>query len=894
MRLFRLLAACLIAAPLAAQGSLTTPEQALGFSIGADYQLADYTQLHRWWEKLAAESPRMELDTIGTTAEGRPQIMAILSAPANLARLEEYRRTAETLARGRVDEATARRLAAEGKAIVWIDGGLHATEVLGAQQLMELVWQFVSQNDPETLRILDDVIILAVHANPDGHELVADWYMMEPDQNRRSYGGIPRLYQKYIGHDNNRDFYRNAQAESRNMSRAMYTKWYPQIMYNHHQTGPAGTVMFAPPFRDPFNYVYDPMIPTGLDFVGAAMHRRFTQEGKGGTVSRDAANYSTWWNGGLRTTAYFHNIIGILTETIGSPTPMTIPLRPERQLPAGGQVKPVEWGTWRFRQSVDYSMTANRSILDLASRYREDILFNIWRMGANSIERGSRDNWTHYPALIADAQQAAQGLNGAAATAAMEKVLRDPARRDPRAYIIPAGQSEMGNAIDFLEAMAVSGIEIHRATADFTAGGKSYPRGSFVIRGDQAFRPHVIDMFEAQDHPTDLQYPGGPPKAPYDNAGWTLAMQMGFRYDRIRDAFEAPLEPVRGERMLPEPAPFDSRAGAWIVSPAATDAYLAVNRAVKAGGRAERLEDGSFVLRGGRTGEVLATLARERGLPTHSAGNIRGTAVKPLRVGLWDRYGGSMPSGWTRWIFEQFEVPFEVVYPQRLDAGNLSKDFDVLLFVDGAIPAPRQGGGPGGGFAGGGGGGGNNLLNMPEEFRHMTGNVSAETTIPQLRAFVEGGGTIITIGSSATAMAAHLGLPIENHLTEPQPDGSRRAIPRDRYYVPGSLLEVKVNRSLPVAAGAGDSAIVMFDNSPVYRLPPNAAELGITPIGTFASATPLRSGWAHGQEVLENGVTMLQAKVGRGMLYMHGPEVLFRAQPAGTYRFVFNALYGPR
>src|SRR5690606_37086540 len=262
-----------------------------------DYRLATYRQLHSWWEKLAAESPRMLLDTIGTTEEGRQQVMAIISSPANLQRLDHYRSVSERLARARIDEATARSLAAEGKAVVWIDGGLHASEVLGAAQLLELVWQFVSQDDAETLRILDDVIILVVHANPDGHDLVSNWYMRNSDTLARSTSGLPRLYQKYIGHDNNRDFYRNAQPESRNISAAMYTSWYPQIMYNHHQTGPAGSVMFAPPFRDPFNYVYDPMIATGLDFVGAAMDRRFTEERQGGGGQGRARHYPAWCNG---------------------------------------------------------------------------------------------------------------------------------------------------------------------------------------------------------------------------------------------------------------------------------------------------------------------------------------------------------------------------------------------------------------------------------------------------------------------------------------------------------------------------------------------------------------------------------------------------------------------
>ena len=116
------------------------------------------------------------------------------------------------------------------------------------------------------------------------------------------------------------------------MNRVLYREWFPQIIYNHHQTGPAGTVLFAPPFRDPFNYDFDPLVPIGIDLVGAAMHQRFVAEGKPGATMRRGANYSTWWNGGLRTTAYFHNMIGLLTETIGSPTPMEIPFVPARAI----------------------------------------------------------------------------------------------------------------------------------------------------------------------------------------------------------------------------------------------------------------------------------------------------------------------------------------------------------------------------------------------------------------------------------------------------------------------------------------------------------------------------------------------------------------------------------
>src|ERR1044072_485922 len=319
-----------------ATASLTTPLQELGHNLGDDYFLANYKQLTDYWQKLDKQSDRMQVVNIGKTEEGRDQLMAIVSDPGNMRRLKKYQDIARKLclAKGLTDEE-AKKLAHEGKAIVWIDGGLHASEVLGAQQLMETCWQLVSRNDEETKRILKDTIILFVHANPGGMDLCSDWYMRNPDPKKRSLSGLPRLYQKYIGHDNNRDFYASTQSETTNMNRIMYQEWFPQIVYNHHQTGPAGTVLFQPPFRDPINFNFDPLVVTQLELVGANMSNRFAAEGKPGATMRAGSNYSTWWNGGLRTTCYFHNMVGVLTENIGSPTPTGIPFVAVSQLPSG-------------------------------------------------------------------------------------------------------------------------------------------------------------------------------------------------------------------------------------------------------------------------------------------------------------------------------------------------------------------------------------------------------------------------------------------------------------------------------------------------------------------------------------------------------------------------------
>jgi hypothetical protein len=904
MRLFvrRAITALALAAalPLAAvaQGKLTTPKQFFGHEIGEDYWLPNYTQFAKWWETLARESDRMVLDTIGMTAEGRPQLLSIVSSPENIKNREKYRQIAERLSHAEgLTAAQAEALAKEGKAIIWIDGGLHATEVLGPSQLIETHWQFVSQNDAETRRILNDVIIVFVHANPDGMELVADWYMRESDPKKRNMN-IPRLYQKYIGHDNNRDFYANNQPETINMNRALYQEWYPQIMYNHHQTGPAGTVMFAPPFRDPMNYNLHSLIMTGLDQVGSAMHARFVAEGKPGVTMRASTLYSTWWNGGLRTGAYFHNIVGLLTETIGSPTPMRIPFIPDKLLRNADLPLPIQPQEWHFRQSIDYSVTANRGMLDFAQRYRETLLYRQWQMGDEMIAAGNRDSWTVWPKRLQamkDAIAAASpradvnapvipnrgGLGGGVADPKMAAMLRTPELRDPRGYVLSADQKDFLTVLKFVAKLQQNAIVVHRATAPFAVAGKSYPAGSIVVKTNQAYRSFVIDMFDPQDHPNDFKFPGAPPTPPYDNAGWTLAMLMGVQYDRVLDGFDCPCERVAPANLVTAPAGTVAKGGTWKLSPTQNDAFAAVARFQNAGVDVSRAADGNFyIAANGKSRPVAERAAKELGLTFVEAKKPAGAQKVPApRIALFDRYGGQMPSGHTRWLLEQFGMAYTNIYPQELDAGNLRAKYDVIVFPDGSIPAIA-----GGGRRGGFGGAGPDTASLPAEWRKTTGAVTVATTVPQLKAFMEAGGRVVTIGSS-TSLAQHIGLPVESYLAE-----GGKPLPAEKFYVPGSILKASFDTTSMVAKGMAAQAGVFYDNSPVFKLGSDAASKGVKRIAWYEKA-PLLSGWAWGEKYLEGGTAIAEAAVGQGTLYLFGPEILFRAQPHGTFRLFFNALY---
>ncbi|CAN5197545.1 M14 family metallopeptidase [soil metagenome] len=887
-------------APAAGAQAVTSPREAFGHDLGADYSLVDYRQLSEYWTTLARQSDRMRLERIGTTSEGRPMLMAILTAPENHPRLNHYQEIARRLALAEgMSETEARALAAEGKAVIWIDGGLHATEVLGAQQLMEIVHQLASASDPETLRILRDVIVLAVHANPDGHDLVADWYMRRSDPLERSLTGLPRLYHKYIGHDNNRDSYMASQVETRAMDSVMFRAWYPQIMYNHHQTSPRGTIMFAPPFRDPFNYNFDPLVVTMLDQVGAAMHSRMIAEGKPGTVMRNGANFSTWWNGGLRTTAYFHNIVGLLTETFGSPTPQRITLVPSRLLPSGSLPYPIVPQEWRFRQAMDYERTANLAVLDFASKHREELLYNIYRMGKNSIERGSGDNWSLTPSRIRPVAELV-GADTVRQTAEEQArylmPLRDPALRDARAYVIPADQPDFPTATLFVNTLIKTGVSVHRATAPFRVGPRTYPAGSYVVKAAQAFRPHVRDMFEPQDHPDDVQYPGGPPVAPYDVAGYTLVYQMGIAFDRVLDALDGPFEEISGfATITPGRVVGGGVAAGYLLERTSNNAFIAINRLLAAGHAVSQLQapltasgrtfaPGTFFVPANvQLQPLLGDLTGALGVDLLGVQSPPGIATVPVpaaRIGLWDVYGGSMTSGWTRWLFEQFEFPFQLVFAPEIDAGNLRSRFDVIVLPSDAVVLERQSAqervaaqatAP---------------PDAPAEWRARSGTLTRAASVPQLRRFLEEGGTILTIGN-ATSLAYELGLRVTSALA----DSAGAEPPRASFYIPGSVLRMRLDTARPIAHGLGEHVDVFFHRSPAFRLVGGVRDAGTRTIGWYDSAEPLRSGWAWGQHHLEGASGVVEVSVGRGRLVMYGPEVLFRAQPHGTFRLLFNGIY---
>lgn len=523
-----LLVCLLSAAPLA-------PRAHFGYAPGADYKLADYGEIAAYFEKLAQSSDRIRWVEFGRTSLDKPMYIAFISSAENLKRLDRHREISRRLALGQATAEQARALAAEGKAIVWIDSGLHSTEVAPSQHAPELAYRMLTDESEETRRIRENVILLQVPViNPDGLDMVAHWY-------RRNVGTpyelapLPWLYQKYAGHDNNRDYFMMNLAETRHVARLLFKQWFPQIVYNQHQQPAFPARIFVPPYAEPLNPHIPSAVMEGINGIGAAMAERFALENKPGVLSYHS--FDGWWNGGLRSVPAFHNMHGILTETAlysyATPRvykPSELPERFASGIPAAEPTifyqRPWLGGRWGVRDAIEYMLTADFAILDLAARRSSHFLLKAYDLARASIEAGRK---------------------GA-----------------PYAYVVPSEQWDRSNAIEMLRRLKMGGIVVHRAKSEFRVSGKRYAAGSHVLLAAQPFRPYLMDLLEAQKFPELRAGANGPVRRPYDIAGWTLPLMMGVTVDRVDARFDVDLEAVNA---IPAPAPeFVKRTGRWRVA----------------------------------------------------------------------------------------------------------------------------------------------------------------------------------------------------------------------------------------------------------------------------------------------------------------------------------------
>ncbi len=817
-------------------GAIPSPEQQFGFAPGTDRKLADWTQLVGYFRTLGTGSDRVHFEELGKTTEGRPYIALTISSPDNLAHLAEYKAITQKLSDARAtapDEAA--KLIARGKIILVVTCNIHSTEIASSQSAAAFAYKLATANDPDTQAILQNVIVVLVPSlNPDGQQLVVDWY--------KKYLGTPYegsspvvLYHKYVGHDDNRDWYGLTQVETRLLVDKVLNGYHPQALYDLHQMGAYGPRMYMPPWVDPIDPNVDPLLQQSMNALGSSMAYDVAREGRQGVLIHGV--YDLWSPG--RCYMCYHDTLRVLTESASAnlATPIEVPFDKldrgigyDAKVAAWNFPDPWKGGTWRLGDIVRYQQAAFDSISRTAALDREKFL---------------RDYYT-----VAQHQIAPKDA--------------------PYAYVLPSGQADPAVEARLVNILREGEIEVETSTAAFDAGGQHFPPGSYIVRMAQPFGAWAKTLLEVQHYPDLREYPGGPPQRPYDVTAQTLPLLFGLHAVEVQDKFTAATAPVTQAALpattVPAKAPFG-----YLVDDRSNSSLYALIALTGKGVQAYRLTGSGYApgaiylpQQPGLAAKLQALTAKFPLAITAASAAPAGAAlaVKQPRIGLYQSWVASLDEGWTRWIFDQNSVPYTRLVDADVRKGDLRSRFDVIVLPDNspaAITTGRAGrdedAGP----------------KVPPEF---TGGLGPDG-VAALDAFAKVGGTIVTL-NRASGVYAKKDAPVANVL-----DG----VPPKQFYIPGSILEVKVDPTDPICFGAPETLPIFFEMSPAF-----AVSGAATAPASYTSDNPLLSGWILGGTALNGRAAIAEEPMGAGRVILFGFRPQYRAQSEGTYKLFFNAL----
>jgi len=849
----------IVVATVCAYAQVPSPESQIGFKVGEDRKLADWQQVVDYYKKVAAAVPdRVRFEEIGKSTLGKPFVAMTISSPQNLQNLQRYLQIQQRLADPReLTDAEAEKLIGEGKAVVLITCTVHSTEVASTQTSMEYVYKLLTEDSPQHKEILDNVIFLLIPSlNPDGQDLVVKWY--------RKYVGTPyegaqpvELYHPYTGHDDNRDWYMFTQVESQLTVGKVQNVWHPEVVYDVHQMGSTSARLFVPPFLDPIDPNVDPLLVQETNALGTSMASDLASAGKTGVAINAIYDF---WSPARHYQAY-HAGLRVLTESASVRIASPIRLRFEdlETNALGYNARQASWnfpdpwkgGEWKLRDIVDYQLIAFESCLHHVAQNREQYVRNFYQLGKRAL--------------------AAAG---------------------PFAFIVPPDQKDAPTAAKMLNTLRFGMVEVQRAKAKFAADGIEYPAGSYVILLSQPYGRYAKTLLERQQYPDLREYPGGPPKRPYDVTAQTLPLLMGVKTVEVASPFKADLEPV--DKIEVAPARLDPKSKQYLLRSDSDYAFLAVNRLLKQGVPVARLHSavkdhgldfpaGTFVVRSNAVAQVapqLGLVAAGTELPLADA-----PAVKAPRIGIYNSYNPSMDEGWTRWLLEQFEFPYTRLYDKDIRAGELRAKYDVILIPDQSANAivdgiPRRTPGteseaPAQGRAGRGFGGGGP---MPDEF---TGGIGRQG-VNNLRTFVLQGGTLVALNDASGFAIDRLGVNARNVL---------RDVANKDFYGPGAILRVNVDPNHPLGYGMDRDTAVWFEHSPAFAATFTNNVADPLTVASYPDGNPLMSGWLLGDSLLYGRSAVLDAPLGHGHAVLFGFRPQYRGQSYGTFKMFFNSLF---
>ena len=840
-----------------AQGAVTMPGEHFGFELAADGRYAMWDEEVAYYETLARESDRIDLRVLGESTQGRPFLLLTISSPQNLARTERYKEIARQLANPRgLTPQQIDGLADEGRAVVLVTLGLHSTEVASAQMGPRLVYRLATSDDEQIRTILDNTIFLLIPSfNPDGHDIVGEW-LAETAGTPYEGVGPAEVYSEYVGHDNNRDGYMLSQVESQLWAKVMFEEWYPQIYKDTHQMGSYGARFNIPPKHDPINPHVDPLIWRSSQLLGGAMGTTLEAEGVTGVESQ--VHYDAWFMASFHGVSNLSNVTSFHTESASARLIWPLYIHPQ-QIVSNRRGRPENkaqmtfphpWpgGWWRQSDIARQQEIETLALLEAASHYRRQFLKNRALVASRQVEM-----------------------------AAVEA---------PYGHVIPLRQHDPGTAVKFVSTLMRSGVEVHRAVEGFTTSGRAVEPGDLVIRLDQPSRALIKTMIEPAIYPDNewTRRQDGSPLPPYDMASFTLGDHMGVESFPLAERLTVTLEKLDEAPTIAGMIKGTGSSG-WLLTPTWNDSFRAVNRVLDRGGAVYRLPNppepwapGTFWIPadGSTDASAVQALANEFGLPftaVASAPAGQMSQLKPLRVGLYRRYsGGNMDEGWTRFLFDNWEVPYARVDADEITEGGLNAKYDVLLFADdslaaimggeGGEPEPSPYGGPG----------------YPPEYSKGLRDVGLEA----VKDFVRNGGSLVLFDDATALATEKFGIPVRNPLA-----GALNT----EFFAPGSTLRVRMDTSHPLGYGMPEHAMIVFFNSVAFDITNSRSNDQLAVVARYGDRDLLRGGWLDGERHLAQQAALVDVGYGEGRIALIGFRAQNRAQAHGTLKVLFNALY---
>ena len=857
----RLVAAVALLCAASAAQPILTPDAFAGFPIGSDGNLLRWERIVEYFQLLDAGSERVQVRELGKTHNGNPFILATISSPANIARLAEIQAAQRRIAFPEgLSEAEIDAIAESSPAVVLVTCSIHASEIGATQMAVELAHQLAVDDSAWTRRVLDNVVFLLVPSfNPDGQVIVADW------NNRvrgteRVWSSLPWLYHPYVGHDNNRDAFMMTQPESRYGNRILFQEWFPQVYVDQHQQGQNGMRVFVPPFSNPINPNVHPSIWAGAGKIGFAMYQALHEAGIDG-VGYDA-RYTAWWQGGFLRGAWFHNIVGILTEVasanLASPTfqekaelgrrsasgshanwldarerdPAAPMPPPSDVMPRYDYPRPWLGGKWTLRNIIDAELALTHALLESAADQRRRLIRTQIRMGLDAIAAGRAG--------------------------------------DPWAYLFSPDQQDPAALYRLLEALHFCGVIVEQAEASFEAAGRSWPAGSYVIRMAQPFRAYARTCSSPRSIRSGLHAARQDVRPTHDLTAWTLPLQMGVKTAVAKDSFEADL---RRLDVVPPPA------GSWREGPGGAVIAAGPNNLATLISRlhakripvrlltegAASLPAGSALLEPSTPPEV-AEWVRELGLQATPAPQPGAPSqpLRPVRVALYRPWTASMDEGWTRWLLEQYEIAFTPLFDADIRAGELRRHWDVLLLPGDRNDADLVRG--------------NERISTPEEYRGGIGEEGRRA----IREFVAQGGRLVVWHEGVDFAQRTFELPLRDAL---------RGVSRSQFSVPGSFLRIQVDARHPIGYGMAEESTAVFDQDSAFEPLPAFSYVDFDVVARYPSDGILQSGWMRGEQHLSNRIAAAHIRYKQGSIVMIGFRPQFRAQPHNTFKLLFNAIH---